>query len=130
MENDPDKSVTSSTSIELDADIYNCIRDTLAQARTRAYSAINFTMVEAYWDIGRQIDEAVGERAEYGKGLLQFLSLKLTAEFGKGFTIANLRNMRQFYQTFENRYALRSELSWTHYRMLMRVGEKNRREFN
>lgn len=86
-------------------------------------------MVQAYWEIGREINEAVGERAEYGKQLLKFLSEQLTAEFGKGFTIANLRNMRQFFQTFPNRYALRSELTWTHYRMLMRVEEHNRRDF-
>ncbi|MCL1940915.1 MAG: PDDEXK nuclease domain-containing protein [Synergistaceae bacterium] len=119
----------SSGSSMPDASVYHAIRDTLVEARAKAYKAINFAMVEAYWNIGRQIDKAVGERAEYGKGLLQFLSRQLTAEFGKGFTVANLRNMRQFYQTFENRYALRSELSWTHYRMLMRVDEPNRREF-
>jgi predicted nuclease of restriction endonuclease-like (RecB) superfamily len=53
----------------------------------------------------------------------------LTVEFGKGFTAVNLRNMRQFYQIFPNRYALRSNLTWTHYRMLMRVDEPVRREF-
>ena len=86
-------------------------------------------MVQAYWEIGKEITEAVGDRAEYGKQLLQFLSEHLTAEFGKGFTVANLRNMRQFYQTFPNRYALRSELTWTHYRLLMRVEEPSRRDF-
>ena len=113
----------------IDANIYKCIRDTLAQARTKVFTAINFAMVEAYWEIGRQIEEAVGERAEYGKGLLKYLSNQLTSEFGKGFTVANLRNMRQFFQTFPNRYALRSELTWTHYRMLMRVDDNNRRDF-
>ncbi|MCL1803787.1 MAG: DUF1016 N-terminal domain-containing protein [Eubacteriaceae bacterium] len=86
-------------------------------------------MVQAYWEIGKEITEAIGERAEYGKQLLKFLSLQLTAEFGKGFTVANLRNMRQFFQTFPNRYALRSELTWTHYRTLMRVEEQDRRDF-
>ena len=109
--------------------IYHGIRDTLANARAKAHAAINFAMVEAYWDIGRQIEEAVGERAEYGKGLLQYLSKHLTAEFGKGFTVANLRNMRQFFNAFPIRYALRSELTWTHYRMLMRVEEPSRRDF-
>ena len=113
----------------IDASIYKGIRDTLAQARTKVFTTINFAMVEAYWDIGRQIEEAVGERAEYGKGLLKFLSNQLTSEFGKGFTVANLRNMRQFNQTFSNRYALRSELTWTHYRLLMRVDDNNRRDF-
>jgi hypothetical protein len=56
---------------DTDTNIYQGIRDTLAQARTKALNAINFAMVEAYWEIGRQIEEAVGERAEYGKGLLR-----------------------------------------------------------
>ena len=60
-------------------------------------------------------------RAKYGEGLINALALRLTAEFGDGFTVPNLRNMRQFYLTFPKRYALRSELSWTHYRILMRV---------
>ena len=53
----------------------------------------------------------------------------MTQDFGKGFTVANLKNMRQFYLTFPNSYALRSELSWTHYRLLMRVENENAREF-
>jgi hypothetical protein len=86
-------------------------------------------MVNAYWEIGRQISEAIGERAEYGRNLFSFLSERLTKEFGKGFTVPNLRNMRQFYQTFPNRYTLRSELSWSHYRLLMRVEDPGRRGF-
>ena len=53
----------------------------------------------------------------------------MTRDFGKGFTVANLKNMRQFYLTFPNSYALRSELSWTHYRLLMRVENENARQF-
>lgn len=53
----------------------------------------------------------------------------MTQDFGKGFTVANLKNMRQFNLTFPNGYALRSELSWTHYRLLMRVENENAREF-
>ena len=101
----------------------------MAEARTSVLTAVNSAMVNAYWEIGKQIAEAVGDRAEYGRNLLAYLSERLTKEFGKGFTIANLRNMRQFYQIFPIRYALRSELAWTHYRLLMRVDEPNRREF-
>ena len=61
--------------------------------------------------------------------MLKELSKQMTQDFGKGFTVANLKNMRQFYLTFPNGYALRSELSWTHYRLLMRVENKNAREF-
>jgi hypothetical protein len=80
-------------------------------------------MVGVYWEIGRQISEAVGDRAEYGRSLLAFLSERLTGEFGKGFTVRNLRAMRQFYQTFPNRHTLRAELTWSHYRLLMSVNE-------
>lgn len=88
-------------------------------------------MVEAYWNIGKSIIEEQGgnEKAEYGTGLLKELSKQMTQDFGKGFTVANLKNMRQFYLTFPNGYALRSELSWTHYRLLMRVENDKAREF-
>jgi predicted nuclease of restriction endonuclease-like (RecB) superfamily len=88
-------------------------------------------MVEAYWQIGKSIIEEQGgdERAEYGVGLLKDLSKQMTQDFGKGFTVSNLKNMRQFYQTFPNSYALRSELSWTHYRLLMRVENEKARTF-
>ena len=113
----------------INANIYKGICDTLTQARTKACTAINFAMVEAYWEIGRQIEEAIGERAEYGKGLLKFLEKQLTTEFGKSFTERNLRLMRQFYKVFPIRNALRTELTWTHYRLLMRVDDSNRRDF-
>ena len=108
---------------------YGKVRETVLTAKNKVYTAVNFAMVEAYWGIGKEIAEAVGDRAEYGKQLIKYLSEQLTAEFGEGFTAANLRNMRQFYLTFQKRYALRSELSWTHYRLLMRVEDDSRREF-
>lgn len=80
-----------------------------------------------YWEIGRRIQEAVGDRAAYGKQLLAYLSERLTVDFGPGFTERNLRNMRQFYQAFPIRHALRTELSWTHYRLLMSVENEERR---
>lgn len=69
------------------------------------------------------------EKAEYGTSLLKNISKEMTKEFGKGFTVANLKNMRQFYLIFPKSYALRSELSWTHYRLLMRVENENTRNF-
>ncbi len=80
-----------------------------------------------YWEIGRRIQEAVGDRAAYGKQLLAYLSERLTVDFGPGFTQRELRRMRQFYQVFSIRCALRPELSWTHYRLLMRVENEERR---
>ena len=114
---------------ESDVKVYEGIRAALTLARSNAIHAISEVMVAAYWEIGRQIADAIGGRAEYGKQLLQFLAERLTVEFGKGFTVANLRNMRLFYQTFPDRRVLRGELTWTHYRLLMRVEEPNRREF-
>jgi predicted nuclease of restriction endonuclease-like (RecB) superfamily len=109
--------------------VYQSIRTVLTNARQKVYSAINFAMVEAYWEIGRQIEQAVGDRAEYGKGLLQYVSQKLSHEFGKGFTVRNLQTMRQFYTVFPNTHALRAELSWTHYRLLIRIDNDPRRDF-
>ncbi|GHS85129.1 hypothetical protein AGMMS49957_00540 [Synergistales bacterium] len=114
---------------ESSANVYQGIRGTLAEARAKAYNAVNSAMVEAYWDIGRQIEDAVGGRAEYGKGLLRYLAEQLTAEFGKGFDVSNLRNMRQFYVKFPIRDTLCRELSWSHYRLLMRIDDESRRDF-
>lgn len=110
---------------------YDEIRNILLSARNKVYQTANFAMVEAYWNIGKSIIEEQGgnEKAEYGVGLLKELSRQMTQDFGRGFTVANLKNMRQFYLTFPNGYALRSELSWTHYRLLMRVENDNAREF-
>lgn len=115
----------------MDTRFYEQIRSILETARNQAYSAANSAMVQAYWSVGKSIVEQQGksERAEYGRQLLQELSKQLTRDFGKGFTASNLRNMRQFYLTFPNCYALRSNLSWTHYRMLMRVENEKARNF-
>jgi len=115
----------------MDLQFYNQIKEILTAARNKVYSAANFAMVEAYWHIGKNIVEKQGGemRAEYGAQLINALYEQMTADFGKGFTVANLKNMRQFYLTFQNSYALRSELSWTHYRLLMRVENETARQF-
>ena len=81
---------------------YTTIRHSIVQAQHKMSAAVNSAMVTASWEIGEQIYKACGEndRAEYGKKLLQFLSEHLTAEFGQGFTVRNLRAMRQFYCCF------------------------------
>jgi predicted nuclease of restriction endonuclease-like (RecB) superfamily len=89
-------------------------------------------MVDAYWEVGRVIveDEQAGkQRASYGKRVLEGLAERLQAEFGKGYDQSNLRNMRAFFVTYPIRDALRHELSWTHYRLLLRVDNPAARAF-
>ncbi|MEB0260513.1 PDDEXK nuclease domain-containing protein [Mucilaginibacter sp. 10I4] len=151
--------------------LYADIKSILEQARGNAVRAVNFSMVIAYYEIGKRIveDEQHGnERAAYGESVLKELSKKLTADFGKGFTAVNLENFRKFYQIFSENsksyavrrkldepksdavrrileaekssasrtisansilHALRTELSWTHYRLLMRVEDEAARNY-
>ena len=97
---------------QLATQIVQIIRD----ARQTAYRAVNFTMVMAYWNIGKLIveDELHWERADYGKSVLKNLSERLTVEFGKGFDERELRKMCQFYRCVGIRDTLRPELSWSH----------------
>lgn len=103
------------------------IKNILEQARTKARSAVNAAMVEAYWLIGQRIvqEEQQGQhKAQYGTRLMQELSTALTADFGKGFSYANLYNFRQFYRVFPDRqilYTLCRELSWSHLRLIIRA---------
>lgn len=110
----------------------DAIATQIEQARGQLRQAVNSLMVQSYWEIGRLIveDEQQGEsRAEYGKQQLQQLSQQLTERLGKGFDITNLRKMRTFYQAFPIRDALRLELSWTHYRTLLRIDNPQAREW-
>lgn len=110
---------------------YKIIRDTLLTAQTKVYAAVNFAMVQAYWEIGKEIHKVCDgkDRAEYGKNVLEYLSKRLRSEFGKGFNIANLKNMRQFYRTFPIRQTVSDQLSWSHYNLLMRIENENARSF-
>lgn len=115
----------------MEKQFYEQIKRILLEARNKVYQTANFAMVEAYWNIGKSIVEQQDgyEKAEYGSRLIAELSKQMTVDFGKGFTPTNLKYMRQFYLTFPNSHALRDELSWTHYRLLMRVENENAREF-
>jgi len=149
------KGVVNTAAVPVQGSCFEDVRHILAEARRRAYSAVNFVMVEAYWKIGRRIveeEQGGNERAEYGSFLIRELSRRLGDEFGKGFSVANLRNFRQFFLMFpdveipytvsresaesapqnrdsQKRYALRRELSWTHYRLIMRVENPAARAF-
>jgi predicted nuclease of restriction endonuclease-like (RecB) superfamily len=112
------------------AGLLDSLRGLIQQGRQRALRAVDMVQVQTCWEIGRHIVEFEqgGEaRAGYGKQLLPRLAESLSREFGKGFDASNLRYMRLFYQAFPIRDALRHELSWTHYRLLLRVGNEQAR---
>ena len=97
-------------------EFYESIAEVLRTARSNAYRAVNFVMVEAYWNVGRMIveEEQQGkERAEYGGYLLRHLSARLTREFGKGLNHTNLKYIRQFYLSYPIGHALRDQSSQT-----------------
>lgn len=112
-------------------DTYNEIRCFIINAKQEIYKSVNSAMVEAYWNIGKKIYEVCGEndRAAYGKQVLKDISKALTKEFGQGFSIQNLRKMRQFYTVYQKRSTVSSELSWSHYQLLMRVEDEKARQF-
>lgn len=111
------------------------IKQILSQARQKAYQAVNSTMVEAYWKIGERIvqEEQNGQsRAEYGKEVLQNLSIALTAEFGRGFSYRSLREIRQFYLTFSDVQKWRTlfaKLSWSHFQRVLKVTNPQARHY-
>lgn len=121
----------ANTPLESSDRIYSEIRQVLLQARAKVLTSVNTAMVQAYWHVGKLIVQAQGgeERAVYGDELIKSISKRLTNEFGKGFDASNLRNMRLFYLTFPNCDAVRHNLSWTHYRTLMRVSNPQAREY-
>jgi len=110
------------------------IKTLLSHARNSVYQTINTTMTQTYWEIGKRIVEQEQQgktRADYGKGLIKSLSAELSKEFGKGFSVDNLKNMRRFYLAF-----LKSEtashlftLSWSHYIFLTRISSLDERRF-
>lgn len=111
---------------------YKDIRTILETARAKSFKAVNTAMVQAYWHIGRIIVEQEQhgqDRAEYGTSLIQELSKRLAGEYGQGFNKTNIWYMRQFYLSFQNLHALRGELTWTHYRLLLKVEKSEAREF-
>jgi predicted nuclease of restriction endonuclease-like (RecB) superfamily len=129
MNNDLDQQRTESNGTQ---DLLGSLRGLIQDARQRALRAVDAVQVQTCWEIGRHIVEfeQKGEaRAEYGSRLLQTLADSLGAEFGKGFDASNLRYMRLFYQAFPIRDALRHELSWTHYRALLRIENESARSW-
>ena len=106
------------------------IKNIISQSRDKAYKVISYATLDTYWKIGKRIfkEEQNGkERAAYGENLIKILSAELTKEYGKGFTERNLRNFRKFFMFFKDStiwHACVPNLSWTHFRALLRVEDE------
>ncbi len=112
--------------------IVDKIKTVLEGARARVAREVNNELLSTYWNIGRIIceyEQSVPERADYGKQTLKALAKELTQEFGKGFSRANLYNMRLFYQTYEKVQTVSGKLSWSHYCELLSISDPDKRSF-
>jgi hypothetical protein len=108
------------------------VKNKVLHANFKNIPMANATLLHTYWQIGKLIveDEQQGKaKATYGEATLKTLAAQLTLEFGKGFDERNLNNMRAFYRAFPIWNALRTELSWTHYRLLSRLDTEAKRNY-
>ena len=115
----------------VDAAFYRRVRGIIQDARRFVHLTANVAMVKAYWLVGKMIVEKQGgaAKAKYGDGLIDSLSIKLTSEFGAGFTRVNLFAMRKFYLAFPKVQTLCEQLSWSHYRLLIAVANDEARQY-
>ncbi len=114
------------------SNIINDIREIISQSRETAVRSVDFTRTLMYWSIGKRIfeEEQQGkERAVYGSYLIEFISNELQPEYGNGFAKRELERYRQFYRTFPIATTLRSQLSWSQYKLLMSLKDNEQREF-
>lgn len=127
MDNEKNKNL----SLNMDV-LLGQLRDLIAEARTQVLRSVDAIQIRACWEIGRHIVEFEQQgqtRAVYGSRLIPLLSERLTQEFGQGFDDRNLRHMRGFYIAFPIWDAVRTELSWTHYRTLLRLDNDSARQW-
>ena len=110
---------------------YEDIKVRIDTARAKIYKHIDNSAVEVYWYVGKTVSELLGAntRAEYGKSIINLLAEKLTKDYGEGFEPSNIRRMRRFYEYFSNWDAVRPELSWSHYRELIKIERDIERNF-
>lgn len=113
-------------------DLIQQIQSIIATAKDRAIRSVDTERMLMYWQIGKVIfeEEQQGkDRADYGKFLIKSISNEFQPQLGSGFSVRQLEMNRQFYRTFPNTNALRSQFSWTHYRLLIRIDNQDKREF-
>lgn len=110
--------------------LLNDVREIISAARTQAVRSVDSCRVQMYWHIGRRIfeEEQLGkDRADYGTYLIKNLAKQLEPEYGSGFSVRQLEMCRQFYRLYPIANALRSQLNWTQYRMLIQIEDPDKR---
>lgn len=108
------------------------VKEIIAQSRENAVRAVDFQRLLMYWNLGKMIfeEEQQGqERAAYGEFIIKNLARELEPEFGTGFSVRQLERYRQFYRMFPNTSALRTQFSWTHYKLLLPISDKDKQEY-
>lgn len=110
----------------------NEVKEIINAARANAVRSVDFCRVQMYWSIGKRIfekEQQGKERAEYGKYLIRNLAKGIEPEYGSGFSVRQLEMCRQFYRLYPIANALRSQLNWTQYRMLIQIPDPDKREY-
>ena len=118
--------------MNLSENIIHEIKSLIADSRQSAIRSVDNHRTLMYWHIGERIfnEEQQGkDRAEYGNYLIKYISKQLQPEFGEGFSVRQLERYRQFYRTFPNASTLRTQLSWSHYKLLLPVDDESKREY-
>ncbi|WP_339706618.1 PDDEXK nuclease domain-containing protein [Algoriphagus aquimarinus] len=118
--------------MEISVDFFLKIQDIISNAQAKAIRAVDTERVIMYWEIGKIIfeeEQSGKERAGYGKFLIKSISDNFQPQFGSGFSIRQLQRYRQFYRTFPIASALRTQLSWTHYKTIIGFDNQDQREF-
>ncbi|MGP1480054.1 MAG: PDDEXK nuclease domain-containing protein [Capnocytophaga sp.] len=115
-----------------DEQFYTEIRQIIETARTNAIRSVDFSRVQMYWLLGKRIfeqEQQGKDRADYGAYLIRNLAEELTPLYGSGFSVRQLEQSRRFYRMYPIANALRSQLNWTQYRLLIQIEDPSKREY-
>ncbi|MCQ2314361.1 MAG: DUF1016 N-terminal domain-containing protein [Bacteroidales bacterium] len=131
------KPISSNTSISASENgtpvsFYSEVRQIIDEARSNAVRSVDFCRVMMYWNIGRRIfeEEQQGkDRAEYGTYLIKNLAENLEPEYGSGFSIRQLERARKFYRLYSIASAVRTQLNWSQYKLLISIDDSDKREY-
>ncbi|GBU08424.1 DUF1016 domain-containing protein [Bacteroidales bacterium] len=118
--------------VELSHEFVADIKNIIGSSRDAAIRSVDYHRVRMYWQLGERIfveEQQEKERAEYGSYLIRNLAVNIEPEFGSGFSVRILEQCRQFYRTFPITNALRSQLNWYQYRLLIQIDNSYKREY-